>query len=282
QISGWLGATEKHAELLTDSLFRSLERQEADIACFRYIDIRSALANQMRKVPRWCVDFVTTSHFHWFCDRNAHESFLSCLSRNERAQQKRRERKIAQNFRRRRVECFSGKQIERLVQDAEQVAKKSYQRSLNVGFSDSPEIRARLAYDAMKGWLAGYILYLDEEPCAFWIGSLRNGVFLSNYLAFDPAYSQFSPGMYLMIKVMEALSSESGLRADRIDFGVGDAVYKRRLSNHNRKEALLHLFAPRPGPILGNLLHSTMGFLRGLTKGVWTWWSAMRSHARLR
>ena len=231
----------------------------------------------LARAPRLCVDFLVTSHFHWCCDRNAHESFLSCFSRNERAQQRRRERKIAQNFKRSRVECFSAKQIERLVQDAEQVAKKSYQHSLNVGFSDSPEIRARLEYDAMKGWLAGYILYLDEEPCAFWIGSLRNGVFLSNYLAFDPAYRQYSPGMYLMIRAMEALSSESRLRADRIDFGVGDAVYKRRLSNHNREEALLHLFAPRPGPILGNLLHSTMGFFRGLAKRLWTWSGAMRS-----
>jgi hypothetical protein len=274
QISGWLGETEKYAELLIESLFQSLERREADVACFRYIDIRSALAARIGRAPRLCVDFLATSYFHWFCDRNADESFLSCLSSNERAQQRRRERKIAQRFKSYRIEFFSGEQVERLFQDAEEVAKKSYQRSLNVGFSDSPEIRARLDYDAMKGWLAGFILYLDEKPCAFWIGSLRDRVFLSNYLAFDPAYRQYSPGMYLMIEVMEALSCEGRLRTDRIDFGVGDAVYKKRLSNHSREEALLHLFAPRPGPILGNVQHSILRFLSSLAKRLWTWWGA--------
>lgn len=277
QISGWLGESEKYAELLAENLFQSFQRREADVACFRYIDISSALAIHIRRAPRLCADFLAASHLHWFCDRKARESFLTCLSKNERAQQKRRERKIAQTFKSYRIEVFSVEQIAQLVHDAEEVAKKSYQRRMNVGFSDTPEIRARLEYDMRKGWLAGYILYLDDKPCAFWIGSLRNRVFLSNYLGFDPAYSQYSPGMYLMIKVMEALSTETNRQhADRIDFGVGDAIYKRRLSNHNREEALLHIFALRPGPILGNLLHSTMRCFSVLGKGLRICWRATK------
>ena len=282
QISGWLGESEKYAELLAENLFQSLQRGEADVACFRYIDIRSALAIHIRRAPRLCVDLLAASHLHWFCNRKACESFLTCLSKNERAQQKRRERRIAQTFKSYRIEFFSAEQIGQLVHDVEEVAKKSYQRRMNVGFSDAPEIRARLEYDARRGWLAGYILYLDEKPCAFWIGSLRNRVFLSNYLGFDPAYSQYSPGMYLMIKVMETLSTETNRQqADRIDFGVGHAIYKRRLSNHNREEALLHIFALRPGPILGNLLQSTMRCFSVLGKRLRIYWRA-KGRSRLR
>jgi len=277
QISGWLGETDKYAELLTENLSQSLERREADVACFRYIEIKSTLAIHISSAPRLCGDFLVAPHLHWFCDRKAGESFLACLSQNERAQQRRRERKIARSFKESRIEFFSAGQIAQLVQDAEEVAKTSYQRRLNVGFSDTSEIRARLEYDAMKGWLAGYMLYLDEKPCAFWIGSLRNRVFLSNYLGFDPAYERYSPGMYLMMKVMESLSIETRcFTADRIDFGVGDAVYKRRLSNRNRKEALLNVFALRPGPIFSNLLQSSVRFSSCLAKGLWTWWRAAR------
>jgi Acetyltransferase (GNAT) domain len=273
QISGWLGKTEKNAEILAQSLFQSLEMGEADVACFRYIDNESALAIYAREAaPRLCAEFFTASHSHWFCARKNGDSFLASLSRNQRTQQRRRERKIARAFDSHRIERFcSAEEISRLIQDAEWVAKRSYQRRLNVGFSDSSIIRSRLEFDAAKGWLVGYILYFDEQPCAFWIGSLRNRVFLSNYLAFDPSYSEYSPGMYLVMKVMEALSSDaSSYCADRIDFGVGDAIYKERLSNHNRREAVLCIFAPRIAPILVNALRSTMQFLNGVTKTLWT------------
>jgi hypothetical protein len=266
QISGWLGETEKHAELLVEELFLSLREHEADVACFRYIDIKCSLATYAGRARRLCADFLVPSHFHYFCVRRAHQGFLGCLSKNERAQQKKRERRIASAFCRFRVKAFSAQGIAELLKDAEEVAKKSYQRRLE-----------RLEYDAAKGWLAGYILYLDEKPSAFWIGSLRNGVFLSNYLAFDPACRHYSPGMYLMLKVMESLSSEeSHLRADRIDFGIGDAVYKRRLSNYHREEALLHIFALRPRPIFGNVLHSTLRCFNGLAKSLRTWKGAIR------
>jgi hypothetical protein len=274
QISGWLGETERYGELLVQSLFRSLEKGEADVACFRYIDTESALAMHARKAaPDLCSDFLTASQAHWFSVRKNGESFLACLSRNERAQQRRRERGIAQTFNNHRIELFcSAEGIGRLVQDAEEIAKKSYQWRLNVGFSDSPETRARLEFDASKGWLVAHILYLDERPCAFWFGSLRDRVFLSNYLAFDPAYSKYSPGMYLMLKVMETLSTgTSSYCADRIDFGVGDAIYKERLSNHNNREALFYIFAPRLAPISVNALRSAVQLLNGLTKKLWTW-----------
>lgn len=274
QISGWLGETEENAELLAQNLFQSLDMGEADVVCFRYIDKESALAICARKAaPRLCSDFLIASQSHWSCARKNGESFLASLSRNQRAQQRRRERKIAQTFNSHRIELFcSAEEVRRLLQDVERVAKKSYQRRLNVGFSDSPEIRSRIEFDAAKGWLVAYILYFDERPCAFWIGSLRNRVFLSNYLAYDPAYATYSPGMYLMIKAMVSLSIEANsYRADRIDFGVGDAIYKERLANHGGREALLYIFAPRVAPILVNALRSAMQFLNGFMRILWTW-----------
>ena len=283
QISGWLGQTEKYAQVLAQSLSRSLKEGEADVACFRYIDRNSALAQHARTaVSRPFSDVSKVFHSHWYCDRKDNETFLQGLSRNQRAQQRRRERKIARAFDTHRIELFcSAEQIGKLIQDVEQVARKSYQRRLNVGFSDSAEVRARLEFDAAKGWLGAYVLYFDERPCAFWIGSLRNGSFLSNYLAFDPAYSRYSPGMYLVIKVMEALSIESDrFHANRIDFGVGDATYKERLSNRRVREALLYIFAPRLTPLLANLARVAAQCLNNYAKKLDTLSLQMRFRMR--
>lgn len=137
QISGWLGQTEKYAQVLAQSLSRSLKEGEADVACFRYIDRNSALAQHARTaVSRPFSDVSKVFHSHWYCDRKDNETFLQGLSRNQRAQQRRRERKIARAFDTHRIELFcSAEQIGKLIQDVEQVARKSYQRRLNVGFS---------------------------------------------------------------------------------------------------------------------------------------------------
>ena len=136
QISGWLGQVGKDAQALAQSLSRSLKEGEADVVCFRYIDNKSALTFHARRTAsRLFSDISSVSHSHWYCDRKANESFLERLSRNQRAQQRRRERKIAKTFGKHRIELFcSAEQIGKLVEDVEEVARKSYQRSLNVGF----------------------------------------------------------------------------------------------------------------------------------------------------
>ena len=41
-----------------------------------------------------------------------------------------------------------------------------------------------------------YLLTLNDEPSAFWIGCVYNGNFSSDYLAFDPKFSEHSPGRF--------------------------------------------------------------------------------------
>ena len=95
--------------------------------------------------------------------------------------------------------------LDKLMCDAEVVARKSYQRGLGVGFENSLLMRRRLEFESRKGWLRGYILYIEDRPCAFWIGSLRDGTFYSDFLGYDPDRAEYSPGMYLVINVLEEL-----------------------------------------------------------------------------
>ena len=125
------------------------------------------------------------------------------------------------------------------------MAIKSYQRRLGVGFADTAAVRARLQFEARQGWLRANVLYLDEKPCAFWIGSVHGGVYFSNYLGFDADYASFAPGMFLILKVMQDLSDGGqGSPVHVVDFGGGAAEYKQRLATRNWREVQLYIFAP--------------------------------------
>ncbi len=171
--------------------------------------------------------------------------FADGISRNERSNQRRREKKLRAEFRDDvRIECYDSLDgLPRMIEDAERVAARSYQRGIGVGFVGTEPIRHRLAWLAEHHWLRGWVLYLGGLPAAFWIGVVREGTFFSDYLAYDSSLSPFAPGTYLTMKVLEQLQdTPSGVRL--IDFGIGDAAYKERFGTEVRRTATLHVFAP--------------------------------------
>jgi hypothetical protein len=268
---GWLGdISEVNAEVLVRSIIESLRLGEADAAMLHYVNLNSTLAHQARFLPSqiYSDHFLKPEIHRWHKFSGADRGFLAGLSQNERYQQRKRERKIEKTFRDRKIERFTRiEDVDRVICDAETVARKSYQRGIGVGFSQSSMIRSRLEFEAQKGWLCAYVLYLDCNPCAFWIGSLRDGTFLSDYLAFDPTYAKYAPGMYLMMKVMDELRGDppNGLVA-RIDFGTGDASYKERLGNGSSEQSLVYIFAPSIKGVLVNGLRSMIGLVDRLIR----------------
>jgi hypothetical protein len=272
---GWLGdISEPNAERLIGSIIDTLAAGEADAAFFHCPNLSSPLVRWATRLPhRWCSDYLIQPQIHRVRDfSGATDAFLASLSKKERYQQRQRVRRMEQDFGERAIEVLTQpEEVSRLVRDAEAVAKTSYQRGLGVGFSDTPIIRARLEFEARKGWLRGYILYLDKRPSAFWIGSLRNGTFLSDYIAFDPAYTQYSPGMYLIVKVMEELHGDPRVLptgVERIDFGIGDAFYKEKLSNNQWPESPVYIFAPTMKGAGLNAMRSGTGLLNRSAKAL--------------
>lgn len=278
---GWLGdITAATSKWLIGSILDSLAKGEADAASLHCPDIHSPLVQAATALPyRWCADRCIDPQARRVRDLSgAPGSFVASLSQNERYQQRKRARHLTEAFGDSRIACFSTvADIDTLMRDAEIIAAKSYQRGLNVGFSDTPVIRSRLAFEAGKGWMRGYILYLDGQPCAFWIGSLRDGIFLSEYLCFDAAYAKYAPGMYLIVKVIESLNdAQSGDPVRLIDFGIGDTSYKERLANRHWQESAVYIFAPRIKAVWVNALRTCVGALNRSARDVlrWTPWLA--------
>lgn len=126
---------------------------------------------------------------------------------------------------------------------------------------DTAAVRQRLFRQAQQGQLCAYMLYVGEQPCAFWIGTLYKGTFYSDYLGYDPKYAMHSPGMFLMMKAIEGMCRCSDDQKPRqIDFGFGDAEYKELLATHTWKEAVCYIYAARFSAIRLKALQTVVGF----------------------
>jgi hypothetical protein len=230
------------------SIVRSLAKGEAPAAYFNHIRTDGPLFAELQKVPESeChSSFLTRNNHRGMTLAKNAEDFLRLLSSKERNNQKRRTKRLQEEFGERiRLECYrSPSDLEVLVRDINAVAQKTYQRTLGVGFEDSPQNREQLQTGLAHGWMRAYVLYLADQPCAFWMGNVYSTSFYSGFTGYDPAYSKCSPGMYLLLKALERLCSEN---ADghvcTADFGLGDAEWKVIIGNLEWQEAPVYLFS---------------------------------------
>lgn len=138
---------------------------------------------------------------------------------------------------------------------AENIAAKSYLRTLGVGFYDNPAARDQIALYSRRGAFQGYVLYVKDQPCAFWFGNSYRSVFYVGLTAFDPAFSDYQVGTVLLTKMLEDLVA-NGNGLTRFDFGLGGAVYKSILSTEVWQESTIYIFAPSLKAITINLVRT--------------------------
>jgi CelD/BcsL family acetyltransferase involved in cellulose biosynthesis len=256
---GFVG--EKSTEIsrvLIDSLSESLRTGEADVCYFNHLRVDEDLFNQLLKISNrqgYLSRFAQRKHRGTSLAPSG-EGYLKTLTSKERNNQKRRTKRILEDFPNNRIQCYQDPvDFERAVADIDQVAQKTYQRALGVAFSNTPEARRRLRNEMDRGWFRGYVLYLNDQPAAFWLGTAFGDTFYSGFTGYDPAWSKYAPGMYLLLKALELLcESNPDGRLKKTDFGLGDAEWKIVIGNQEWEEAPVSIFAPNSK---GRLLRRT-------------------------
>jgi CelD/BcsL family acetyltransferase involved in cellulose biosynthesis len=131
--------------------------------------------------------------------------------------------------------CTAPEQVADFLRQALAVSERSWQhRTLgqqalhdksNVGYFEGL---------ARRGLLQSYLLMAGETPCAFVIGYRYAGVYHYAEVAFDEAFTRFSPGTVLLYLILEDLHACQGI--ETLNFGIGDATYKRRFGNVERED----------------------------------------------
>lgn len=124
---------------------------------------------------------------------------------------------------------------------AEQIARKTFQRGLGVGFRNDDFFRSRCRIFANKGCFRGYVLELSGAPKAFWMGCVYGDTFHSEYTGYDPGLKHYEIGSLLLTHMMEELIREG---VHFVDFGLGSAFYKQRFGDESWGECDEVLYAP--------------------------------------
>ena len=269
---GWLGRVDAYtAEVILDELLAALDRREADVLLFRQLEQdsvlhRAALARATFATRR---QHVARTDVRWQLElQPTVDEYLASVSPSTRKAARRTSSRLEREFASRlSIKVFrDASDLDVLLGDIETVASRTYQRRIGVGFVGHERQRSRLAALAARGWLRGYVLYLDGQPIAFELGELYRNRFDSLAGAYDPDYGQHRVGAYLLMKAIEDLGAE---HVSVFDFGFGDAEYKSKLAHRRLEEGDLVMYARRPRPIWIKFARTTLlEISRAVTAGL--------------
>jgi len=174
-----------------------------------------------------------------------YDEFLQSLRKATRADLRRDRRRLEKTF-------GEGLDVNRLHETGagadsiasrlEQVAAKTYQRGLGAGFIDSPEQRRVIEIGVRRGTFRAWTLEVEGAPVAYWQGSVYGRSYVSSSTGYDNAFARHRVGMCLLTYAVGDLCADPSV--DRIDWGFGDAEYKRLYSTESFDERDLVVLAP--------------------------------------
>lgn len=137
-------------------------------------------------------------------------------------------------------------QVDAFLRACARVSEQSWQhQQIGPRIRVDPQEVQRMKRLALSGILRSYVLYVDNEPCAFVVGYQYGGVFHYFEVGYAQKYAHLSPGTALLLMILRDLVQYRPLRW--LNFGVGDAPYKARFSTGTTTDASL-LVLPRTLP----------------------------------
>ena len=239
-------ASQENIAVLVREVLESLRRREVDLAVFEHLSVDSSLYQAVRILPRRLERGISPEHRTHRCLRLPEDSegLYKILSPKHRQNYRRKARMLLRDFSG-NVRIERHKQVsDHMFREVESIAERTYQRGLGFGFRDTPEMRQRWELATSKGWLRVSILYVGGKPCAYWNAMMYERTLLGDHVGYDPAYSNYSPGMYLLLGSISDLCDRKWDEDTKwVDFGLGDAEYKAVLSNCSFEEGSVHLYA---------------------------------------
>lgn len=170
--------------------------------------------------------------------------YLASLGGKTRSTLRRKARKLEEKFGPVSVlRVDSPACVNEFLADATRVSKNSWQqRLLGTRISQAPESLRWFTDLAERGILRAYLIRCGSTPCAFVVGYQFQGVFHYAELGYDSQFAEYSPGTVLLFHLIQDLCDSS--RCHLLNFGMGDAEYKRRFGTTQRRDISYLLLAP--------------------------------------
>lgn len=243
---GLLTDGSQHAvRAVVDYLRRLIDKGRFDQIMINHLPSRGQVALALRAdraLSRRSVADAPDPHWRFALVPGSYERTIQRFSRKHRYNMRRADRLLVERFAGdvalRRFEKPA--QIEELATGAAQITACTYQAALGAGAVDTTLHRDLLRIEADHGRLCSYWLECDGRPIAFQIAVVYGDVYNLLSTAFLPEYAAVSPGQVLLVRVIRDLCES---KIGWIDYGFGDAPYKRIYGTQSWDEATVHLYA---------------------------------------
>ena len=244
----------ENCHLLFNELLHSFHNEKINLIFLSSLKNNSNFYNIYTEVNYFFRDHVPVPNSHWrMAMPDNMDEFYKMRSRKHRYWLRRITKVLDKDFMgNTQIKVFFKKDdVDTLCNDVEQVASKTYHRGLGAGFIDSIETRKMFAHLTEKSKLRAYILYINDKPSAFWIGRQYNNTFYLAYTGYLREFEKYELGTILFLKMLEDLCATK--KNNYIDFGFGDAPYKKRFGDTNWQESSVYIFPHTLGGLLLNV-----------------------------
>ena len=218
------------------------------------VSARPAPLDLTRRYLRYTL--ATDNHYYIELDRSSFDEYLRGLSRHHRHEIQRKLRRYLQasgeaiEFRR----YSTPQEARKFYALARPLSAKTYQdRLLARGLPDADAFRAELDEHAARGTMRGYLLFHREQPIAFGYCTAVDDCLRFAFTGYDPALAAWSPGIVLVHEMVRSLAGEG--RFAVLDFGSGEAQYKRLFATASQLCATVFFFQPTLGHLIKVLAH---------------------------
>lgn len=253
--------TEENCRSLLKCVDRLLREQRLDLAIFWQLKVGSYEHEAIQQTFKQS-QFSTAQDAskHWLMSLpGTWDDFLRSRSHKRRHELRRLPRVLDRDFAGQwKIKIYaSSHEAMEFINAVESVAGRTYQRGLNVGFRRDEENVQRIHTDARQGRLAGYVLFIKDKPTAFWYCFDYKGVLYPAATGYDPAFRDYELGTILLLEIIH---DYCGTDIGTIDFGSGDADYKRRFCSDHFLENSLFVFSRSARGRCLHGLHRATGF----------------------
>ena len=134
-------------------------------------------------------------------------------------------------------------QIPDFLANAERVSRQTWQHDLLGQRIHNDDCELQLfTFLAMQGAFRAYLVWHEDTPVSFCIGTQHNGVFSYEEVGYNRDYSKQSPGQYLIVRMLEDMYEHD--RPAVFDFGGGHADYKRMFGTRISESGNVWLLRP--------------------------------------
>lgn len=240
---GLLGSiNEKNIQIIIESLAAILKEDKIDLIFINQLDIKNTIIKNIENVSKpFLIDMLNNNAHYSLSLPDCIDNFYKTKKAKHRYWLKRIGKIFEEKYPNKvSYRCYTGtNNLTAIFKEIENVAKNTYHRALKTGFKNSTEITSLLTFAAIKQWLRIYILYIEEKPICYWIGRLYKDTFHLDYTGYLPEFEKNEVGTILFLKMIDDLIS---LKVKTLDYGFGDALYKRRFSTEKWFESSVNIY----------------------------------------